>query len=281
MSLGFQSTAGVSMPPLIYGTAWKEARTADLVVQAVQTGFRGIDTACQPKHYHEAGVGDALERLAAEGIPRESLFLQTKFTPLEGHDPKRIPYDPSAPLATQVAQSFERSQQNLKTDYVDSLVLHSPLFPHAKLLEVWRAMETIAQQGGAKQIGISNCYDLNWLRRLYDDADIKPAVVQNRFYADTNFDTELRAWCVEQGIIYQSFWTLSANPLLLDSKTIRTIAKAHGMRPEQVLFNYLNRSGVLPLTGTTSLEHMQLDLQSFNTTLSEEDIAAITLLIAP
>ena len=52
--------------------------------EAVQTGFRGVDTACQPKHYFEAGVGAALVRLAKAGVPREDLFLQTKYTPFRG-----------------------------------------------------------------------------------------------------------------------------------------------------------------------------------------------------
>ena len=58
------------MPALIYGTAWKKERTAELVMAAVKAGFRGIDTACQPKHYHEAGVGEALIALKKEGFER-------------------------------------------------------------------------------------------------------------------------------------------------------------------------------------------------------------------
>ncbi|MBW1609002.1 MAG: aldo/keto reductase, partial [Deltaproteobacteria bacterium] len=81
------TSAGVKMPRIIYGTAWKKDRTGDLVVKAIQTGFRGIDTACQPKHYNEALVGTALQRLKSHCIEREELFLQTKFTPLSGQDP--------------------------------------------------------------------------------------------------------------------------------------------------------------------------------------------------
>lgn len=142
------TTAGVKMPNLIYGTAWKQERTAELVVKAVQAGFRGIDTACQPKHYHEEGVGDALMTLRKQGIKREGLYVQTKFTPLSGQDPDTIPYDKEAPLAEQVAQSFTASQKNLRSDYVDALLLHTPLFPFSHLLSVWRAMETIQKSGG-------------------------------------------------------------------------------------------------------------------------------------
>jgi diketogulonate reductase-like aldo/keto reductase len=108
------TSAGVKMPRIIYGTAWKKDRTADLVVKAIQVGFRGIDTACQPKHYNEPLVGVALRKLEDHGIKREDLFLQTKFTPLSGQDPKRVPYDKNSPVEEQVAQSFETSKKTYK-----------------------------------------------------------------------------------------------------------------------------------------------------------------------
>ena len=107
-----------SDPSFIYGTAWKKEATANLVKAAVSAGFTAIDTANQPKHYQEPLVGEALTELVAEGISRNSLFLQTKFTPLNGQD-HRVPYDPRARLEAQVRQSFESSLRNLKTDYVD------------------------------------------------------------------------------------------------------------------------------------------------------------------
>ena len=87
------TSAGVKMPPIIYGTAWKKERTTGLSVQAITAGFRGIDTACQPKHYNEPGVGEALIKLNALGIRREALFIQTKFTSLSGSEHKFTPLD--------------------------------------------------------------------------------------------------------------------------------------------------------------------------------------------
>ena len=276
----FTAPSGVVMPPMIYGTAWKKEQTADLVYQAVNTGFRGIDTACQPKHYHEAGVGEALERLFAEGLDRDDLFIQTKFTPLGGQDPARVPYDPSRPLDIQVQQSFERSQKNLRCGVIDSLVLHSPLFPFSQLMRVWRSMESLAASGKTRQLGISNCYDLAVLKRLYDEAAITPSVVQNRFYGDSGYDTELRAWCRDRGIIYQSFWTLTANPHLLSHPTFRDIAAAHGMSTAQVLYRYMNQAGCIPLNGTTSAEHMRHDLCAADFMLEPGDVSRITALLA-
>ena len=90
------SACGVRSPRIIYGTAWKKAHTEELVRKAIGHGFRGIDTACQPKHYHEAGVGAGVSACLNAELSRADLYLQTKFTPLPGHDPKQIPYDPSA-----------------------------------------------------------------------------------------------------------------------------------------------------------------------------------------
>ncbi len=273
------TSAGVKMPRIIYGTAWKKDRTGDLVVKAIQTGFRGIDTACQPKHYNEALVGTALQRLKSHGIEREELFLQTKFTPLSGQDPRQMPYDMNAPVEFQVAQSFEASKKNLQTEYVDSLVLHSPMAPHALLMKAWNAMEKIQKTGGARQLGISNCYDPEVFRSLYADANVKPAVVQNRFYQETGYDTNLRHWCSNHGVIYQSFWTLTANPQILASNTVRSIAQKYKKTEAQIFFRYLSQSGIVPLTGTSSEQHMREDLSIFDFELSSEDLKNVGLLL--
>jgi diketogulonate reductase-like aldo/keto reductase len=273
------SAAGVRSPRLLYGTAWKKTQTAALVKQAIECGFRGIDTACQPKHYHEPGVGAGVAASLNDPLTRADLYLQTKFTSLSGHDPKQIPYDPTARLAVQVAQSFMASLRNLQTDYVDCLVLHSPLNDTAQTAEAWQAMEVIVDSGGAKQLGISNCYQLSALENLYRAARIKPAVLQNRFYAETNYDGALRAFCRQHGIIYQSFWTLSANPHLLSHGTITKLAEDYGRTPAGILFRYLTQEDVVPLTGTTSMAHMREDLAIFQFELTPQERAAITALL--
>lgn len=274
------TSAGLRIPRILYGTAWKKEQTADLVEQAVITGFRGIDTAAQPKHYDEPRVGQALRRLQEQGIQREELFLQTKFTPLQGQDPAQVPYDRNAPVEDQVLQSFAASQDNLQTDHIDSFILHSPLAPHSLLMNVWRSMERIHKDGGVSQLGISNCYTPDLLAALYDDAEIKPAVVQNRFYQQTDYDRRLRAWCAEKGIIYQGFWTLTANPHILASDGVRQIARRLEKTEAQVFFRYLSLSGIIPLTGTTSQEHMRQDIDIFDFALSDTDIHAIDLLLS-
>ena len=146
-------------PPFIYGTAWKEDRTAALVEMALRAGFRAIDTANQRKHYFEAGVGEGLAASYQAGIvSRQDLFLQTKFTYQRGQD-HRLPYDASASLAVQVNQSLAGSLEHLGTDYVDSFVLHGPASGYGWTeadSEVWEAMRKERDAGHTRVLGVSN-----------------------------------------------------------------------------------------------------------------------------
>lgn len=276
---------GVEMPPIMYGTAWKKERTEELVFAAVKQGFRGIDTACQPKHYYEPGVGAALARLEKEGISRGTLFIQTKYTPLKGQDPNNVPYDSSAPIAQQVEESVRVSLGNLKTSYIDSLVIHSPFPTHQENMAAWRVFESFQQQGVVGQLGISNCYDLSVLKAIYQDAKVPPSVVQNRFYKDSDYDKELRAWCTSKSIRYQSFWTLTANPNLLSSQPLLAAAQRLSKTAEQILFSFVAHLGITPLTGTKSPQHMQQDLEVFQgglglpLPLTPQEVASISALL--
>jgi diketogulonate reductase-like aldo/keto reductase len=269
------TSAGVRMPGIIYGTAWKKADTQRLVALAIQQGFRGIDTACQPKHYNEPGVGTAVAAAINAGLPRGDLYVQTKFTSVSGHDPRRIPYDPTAPLGQQVTQSCAQSLRNLQTDYLDCLVLHSPLSTREETQTVWQAIEALVDAGRIRQPGISNCYSLAELEALYRSVRIRPAVLQNRFHAETGYDREIRSFCMDHGIAYQSFWTLTANPLILASATITDLASKYRRTPVQILFRYLTHTGVVPLTGTKSELHMREDLSIFDFELTVPDRKAV------
>ncbi|HEX7092477.1 MAG TPA: aldo/keto reductase, partial [Nitrospiraceae bacterium] len=142
----------VPVPSFMYGTAWKKEATTQLVQLAVGAGFTAIDTANQLIHYQEALVGEALVALAQQGVARDRLFLQTKFTPTNGQD-HRTPYDASATLTTQVTQSFDSSLAHLHTGYLDSYVLHGPYQRQglgAADWEVWAAIEELYRSGKTK-----------------------------------------------------------------------------------------------------------------------------------
>ncbi len=266
----------VPLPSFMYGTAWKKEATTQLVQLAVASGFTAIDTANQLIHYQEALVGEALQALEKKGIKRETLFLQTKFTPVGGQG-GRTPYDASADLTTQVRQSFDSSLTHLRTAYVDSYVLHGP-FSRRGLVEsdweVWAAMEGLYQSGKTKMIGISNVA-AGQLTQLCEQASHKPMVVQNRCFAALGWDQEVREICQANGIIYQGFSLLTANREVLADPEIHTIAQRLGTGSAQIIFRFAMQIGMLPLTGTTSRQHMKEDLQAERLTLSTEEIQRI------
>jgi diketogulonate reductase-like aldo/keto reductase len=258
---------------MIYGTAWKKEQTTKLVELALKNGFRAIDTACQPKHYQEHLVGEGIaQAMKNEGLKREELFIQTKYTPIGGQDPNNTPYDPTLSIYDQVQASFEVSKQNLKTDFIDSLVMHSPLRTLEETMEAWQSMEAIVKRGEVGQLGLSNCYDLPIHKRLYELATIKPKVIQNRFYADSGYDKEIRAWAKEQNISYQSFWSLTANPHILGSHEVLQLAQKYQKTQPQIFYRFLEQIGITPLNGTSSQEHMRDDLVIGSFTLSEEEV---------
>ena len=266
-------------PSFIYGTAWKEDATAELVNMAVSNEFSGIDTANQPRHYQEHLVGEALLKLFGEGIERENLFLQSKFTPVDGHD-HRIPYDPSADLTTQVKQSFESSLKNLHTDYLDSYLLHGP-YSHPGLgnedWEVWSVIEELYKSGKARFIGISNV-NIEQLELLTEKAEIKPMVVQNRCFAARGWDREVRDYCKAHHIVYEGFSLLTANPFVLQNPVVQDIARELERTPEQAVFKFSIQIGILPLTGTTSELHMKEDLLVKEFELNNDDLKMIGII---
>lgn len=276
----YVSPHGTRIPGILYGTAWKKGRTAQMVGQALALGFRGLDTACQPKHYNEPGVGAGVAARLGPGLAREDLYLQTKFTPINGQDPKRVPYDPNAPLVSQIAESCKLSLSNLQTTYLDALVLHSPFSTLNQTLTAWQAMEALVDQGLVRELGISNCYDLAELKAIWQAARIKPLVVQNRFYATTHFDTGIRRFCRNHGLFYQSFWTLTANNYLLEHPSIKELSYSYGVSEPQLFFRALTQLGIVPLTGTSSERHMREALSIFEFSLRQEEVHAVEKLFA-
>jgi len=265
------------IPSFLYGTAWKEDRTAPLTELALRAGFRGIDTANQRRHYSEAGVGEGLAAAYRAGIvTRADLFLQTKFTYQRGQD-NRLPYDPAATLATQVAQSLASSLEHLGTDYVDSFVLHGPSSGYDwtdEDAEVWEAMVEERNAGRTRLLGISNV-SLRHVEQMTAAHTELPAFVQNRCYARLGWDREIRTFCRERKIIYQGFSLLTANVEVLRHPLVTTLATRLNAAPAQIVFAFARAVGMLPLTGTSDATHMQQDLASLELTLPQEATQAI------
>ncbi|KAF8588703.1 Aldo/keto reductase [Ramaria rubella] len=272
------------LPNILYGTAWKKERTAELVVKAVLQGFRGIDTACQPKHYREDLVGNALLVLQeTHNIKREEIFLQTKFTSIAGQDrSKPLPYDPLSPVRDQVLASFTVSLRNLHTTYLDSYILHSPLETLGRTLEAWRVLIELQDEGKVRLIGVSNTYDIQMLDTLCELRKVQ--IVQNRWYQGNNWDQNVCAYCLFRGIQYQSFWTLSGSPSLLNHPSVLALAERASCTPAQTLFKLAQIRGIVPLAGSTDEDRMKQGVQAERINLeqcpeSKEAIANLNALI--
>jgi len=272
----------IVVPSFMYGTAWKKETTARCVEMAVDEGFTAIDTANQLRHYNEALVGEALLTLQKQGVKRESLFIQTKFTSVDGQG-NTTPYDAKADLTTQVKQSMDSSLQHLHTDCVDSYVLHGPYSRNglgANDWEVWSAIEDLYTQGKTRMIGVSNV-TAEQLRQLCLKARVKPMMVQNRCYAIVGWDREVRDICREHNIIYQGFSLLTANGQYINDRVVQEIAHRLGTGVAPVIFSFAMHVGMLPLTGTTSRDHMRLDLTALDLKLTEEDVRNIESIAVP
>ena len=275
--------AGNRVPQFLYGTAWKEDATQRLTELAVQQGFRGIDTANQRRHYHEAAVGQAISTAIAKGwVAREDLFVQTKFTFRAGQD-HRLPYEPTAPIPIQVEQSFASSLKHLGIETIDSYLLHGPtqrVGLAAADWAAWRAMEAIHDSGRAQWLGVSNV-TLEQLQSFCREARIRPRFVQNRCYAARGWDHRIREFCVANEIVYQGFSLLTANRDVLARPELAQIAARHGRTISQIVFRYALDVGMLPLTGTTNADHMCADLDVFDFRLEPDEVARIEHLATP
>lgn len=265
------------LPTMLYGTAWKEDATEGLVVDALDAGFRGIDTANQRKHYVEEAVGRAVQAKLREGmVRRDELFLQTKFTHRDGQD-HRLPYDPAAPIAVQVEQSFASSLEHFGVEVLDSLILHGPSQRDGLAeedREVWRAMERIVDSGRVRLIGASNV-NAGQVRELVEMARVPVTFVQNRCYADRGWDRAVRAVCDEAQIVYQGFSLLTANRHVLANRKVVALAEKYGRTAAQIVLRFAQQVGMLPLSGTKDPVHMQQDLAVGEFSLDADELALI------
>ncbi len=128
--------------------------------------------------------------------------------------------------------------------------------------------------GTARLLGVSNV-TLAQLEALLALAQVPPAFVQNRCFARTGWDRDVRACCARNDIVYQGFSLLTANDRELHAPAVRAVAERTGRSVAQVVFRFALHVGMLPLTGTTRSAHMREDLAAFDFELSEAEVATL------
>ena len=223
------SIDGVRVPRFLYGTAWKEDADAAPDRAGPATGI-SRHRYRQPAPPLPRGGGRAGHRgggRAAAWWPGTTCSCRPSSRSVAGQD-HRLPYDPEAPIATQVEQSFASSLEHLGAEVIDSYLLHGPtqrvgLAPAD--WEAWRAMEAIHDSGRARLLGVSNV-TLEQLQRLCQEARVRPRFVQNRCYAVRGWDRRVREFCAANGLVYQGFSLLTANREVLARPELARIAAA-------------------------------------------------------
>ncbi|EJT68515.1 hypothetical protein GGTG_13913 [Gaeumannomyces tritici R3-111a-1] len=258
------------IPFLLYGTAYKEDRTAKLTEQALKSGFRGVDTANYPTAYNEPLAGDGIAAGLESGIERNDVFIQSKFTPLWAHDKDKIPFNPDQDIEAQVRESVGLTFEHLRVKRLDALLLHAPYPDDEDNVRAWKVLETFVPEK-VDRLGVSNM-GLQQLEAIYKAATVKPVIVQNRFYRPTGYDHDVRGFCEAHGILYQAFYILAHNPELLGSDVVDSTARELEVDKEVALYLLILSLGIMQvLDGTTRVEAMLEDVAAVKTILGDED----------
>lgn len=252
-----------AMPAAGFGTLFKDATvTTQSVRTAVETGFRHID--CAERYRNEDRVGVAIQQVLQAGtVRREELFITTKLWN-SNHRPDRV------------GTAFEASRQRLQVDYIDCYLIHTPfafqpgedLTPRDEqgqviydsgvtLIETWRALERLVDDGKCKSIGLSDI-GLEAVEKIFAQARIKPAVVQVESHPYLP-EWELLKFCQEHGIILLAFAPLGhgTEPKVLEDPVITDIAQRLQKTPAQVALAWSVQRGVAFLTTSTTPNHIR------------------------
>ena len=251
---------GVPIPVLGFGTYKVSPEdTYDAVSRALEVGYRHIDTA--QMYGNEAEVGAALE---ASGIPREDLFVTTKVDN-SNHEPERA------------AASIRRSLEDLRTDYVDLLLVHWPLptLYGGDVALPWPALEDAFNAGDARAIGLSN-YEREHVEAVRAVATVAPHVLQvesHPFFPNAN----LRTYAQGLGMVFEA-WSPLARGRVVTEATLVEIGAHIGVGPTQVALRWALDRGHVVFPKTLSRQRMATNIDAFSFTLSPDQQARIDAL---
>ena len=251
---------GAPIPTLGFGTYKVAPEDAyDAVSRALEVGYRHIDTA--QMYGNEAEVGAALD---ASGIPREQIFLTTKVDN-SNHEPERA------------AASIARSLEDLRTDYVDLLLVHWPLpaLYGGDVALPWPALEEAFSAGGARAIGLSN-YERDHVEAVRAVATVRPHVLQVEAHPFLP-NNALRTYAQGLGMVFEA-WSPLARGRAITDPTLRTIGDELGVSAAQVTLRWAIDRGHVVFPKTLSRERMATNFDAFSFSLSPEQTARIDAL---
>lgn len=251
---GFVLENGVELPFLGYGTYL--VQDANIVLQAIENGYRHLDTA--RRYENEAAVGQAVR---ACGLPRRELFLTSKVWKTE------LGYD-------KTMASFEASLKDLGVNYLDLFLIHWPLpFPGADwkplVSESWKALEQLYEEGAVRAIGVCNFLPQH-LMHLMKTAHTLPMVNQLEFHPGYPQHATL-AFCHNHGIQAEAWSPLGRGKLLKDP-LILELAEKYGKSPAQICLRFCLQNNVLPLPKSSAPERMRDNLDIFDFELDLEEV---------
>ncbi|MEB2300207.1 aldo/keto reductase [Lysinibacillus xylanilyticus] len=248
---------GLQMPGMGLGVFQVENdATAEMVKNAIEVGYRSIDTAAI--YGNEAGVGEGIRQaLASTGLQRGDLFITSKVWN-DG-----LSYE-------ETITAYEESLEKLGLDYLDLYLIHWP--GKNKFEEAWKALEDLYEQGKIKAIGVCN-FHVSHLQDLLKIARITPVINQVEFHPRLQ-QAELRSFCEEHNIQMEA-WAPLMQGGLLDHETISTIAEKYGKTNAQVILRWDIQNGIITIPKSVRKERMIQNADIFDFTLSDEEIAII------
>ncbi|MGV9776073.1 aldo/keto reductase [Streptosporangium sp. NPDC003464] len=249
---------GVEIPQLGFGTYQIEPdKTEEAVRTALDVGYRHIDTA--EMYGNEKQVGAAVR---ASGLDRGDVFVTSKLgNGFHAYD--------------DVLKAFNRSLEDLGSDYLDLFLIHWPLPEVGDYVETWRAMEEIHRSGRAKAVGVSN-FQPHHLRRLLEETGTVPAVNQIEAHPYLTQD-DVRAFNAEHGIATEA-WSPIAQGKVLGDPAITRIAERHGRTPAQVTLRWHVQRGDIVFPKSVRRARMEENLDIFGFELGEDEMGEISRL---
>jgi 2,5-diketo-D-gluconate reductase A len=244
---------GVEIPQLGFGVFQVPPEdTRGVVEQALDAGYRHIDTAAA--YRNEKGVGEAI---AASGLAREDLFVTTKL------------WNSQQGFETTLA-AFDASLGRLGFDYVDLYLIHWPVPSEDRFVDTWRAFERIHEEGRARTIGVSN-FRVEDLERLAAETEVQPSVNQIELHPRLQ-QSELRAWHADHDIVTEA-WSPLAQGELLDEETLGAIAERHGRTPAQAILRWHLQLGNVVFPKSATPERIRENIDLFDFELSDAEMS--------